>query len=42
MKIRKASITELDQIMKLYGRARTFMAENGNPTQWGTCIPPVL
>lgn len=39
MKIRKASITELEQIMKLYERARTFMAENGNPTQWGNSYP---
>ena len=30
---------DLAQILKIYARAREFMAENGNPTQWGTSYP---
>lgn len=26
-------------MMRVYSRARQFMAENGNPTQWGTEYP---
>jgi RimJ/RimL family protein N-acetyltransferase len=39
MNIRKAEYKDLDTIMKIYGHARQFMAENGNPTQWGTGNP---
>ena len=35
MIIRKSQITDLPKIMQIYERARQFMAENGNPTQWG-------
>ena len=37
---RGANRFELDQIMDIYARARAFMAENGNPTQWGDSYPP--
>ena len=41
MHIRKAQTTELDSIMDIYAHARTFMAETGNPKQWGaTNWPP--
>lgn len=39
MHIRKATIEELDKIMEIYAFARTFMAEHGNPTQWGQNKP---
>lgn len=41
MKIRQASEADLDEMMKIYEYARRFMAENGNPDQWGpTGWPP--
>ena len=40
MEIRKAKLEELDTIMNIFARARAFMAENGNPNQWGTNTPP--
>jgi len=30
---------DFDAILKIYARARRFMAENGNPTQWGSTYP---
>ena len=39
MEIRLANRDELDIIMPLYEKARAFMRENGNPTQWGTTEP---
>lgn len=35
MYIRNANITELDRIMEIYATARDFMAQTGNPKQWG-------
>ena len=32
--IRNAVSSDIDSIMPIYERARRFMAENGNPTQW--------
>lgn len=32
--IRKTEETDIDEMMKIYAYARTFMAENGNPHQW--------
>ena len=32
---------DLKQVMEIYARARAFMAEHGNPNQWGTTNPPV-
>lgn len=41
MQIRKAMETDLDRMMEIYARARKFMAEHGNPNQWGpTNWPP--
>jgi len=38
--IRLAEFTDLSQILTVYASARTFMRENGNPTQWGSHHPP--
>jgi len=39
--IRLASTTDLPRIMQIYAHARQFMAEHGNPRQWGaTNWPP--
>lgn len=38
--IRHGHMEDLDDIMRVYATARTFMAENGNPNQWGTSFPP--
>jgi len=41
MKIRRSSGRDLDRIMEIYGLARRYMAEHGNPDQWGpTNWPP--
>ena len=41
MEIRKATERDLERIMDIYAHARSFMAEHGNPTQWGpTHWPP--
>jgi len=40
MYIRKAEISEIDRIMRIYEYARKFMRESGNPEQWGDCHPP--
>ena len=37
--IRPAVHTDLPAILEVYRCARTFMAANGNPTQWGTAYP---
>lgn len=39
MEIRKARLEDLDRILEIYAYARTFMAETGNPTQWGDSYP---
>lgn len=39
MKIRKAALSDIDKIMEIYDHARRYMAENGNPTQWGGSYP---
>lgn len=39
MEVRKAKIEELDEIMGIFAHARKFMAEQGNPNQWGTSKP---
>lgn len=39
--IRKAGLEDLDRIMEIYAYARSFMADHGNPNQWGpTSWPP--
>lgn len=42
MEIRRSTEKDLPVIMEIYRYARTFMAEHGNPNQWGpTNWPPV-
>lgn len=38
-RIRKAVEEDLDTIMEIYKRARSFMAQTGNPNQWGNEKP---
>lgn len=41
MKIRKTTENDVPRIMEIYSHARRFMAEHGNPNQWGpTSWPP--
>ena len=41
MKIRKSTEKDFERIMEIYAFARNFMAEHGNPNQWGpTNWPP--
>jgi len=42
MKIRPSTQADLPAMEELYARARVFMAENGNPTQWGDTYPLAL
>ena len=37
--IKKATLPQLPCIMAIYEKARLFMAQNGNPDQWGTAYP---
>ncbi|MDY3224342.1 MAG: GNAT family protein [Candidatus Faecousia sp.] len=39
--VRPARRSDLRRIEEIYAYARAFMAENGNPNQWGTTHPPV-
>lgn len=39
MKIRKTEIEDLIVLLRLYESARQFMADNGNPGQWGDRYP---
>lgn len=39
MRIRKAVKADLPAIFEIYAHARKFMAENGNPNQWGNIKP---
>ncbi len=38
--IRKAKQEDLPRITDIYAYARQFMAETGNPNQWGKAYPP--
>jgi len=38
--IKQATLSQLPHIMAIYAQARAFMAETGNPDQWGTAYPP--
>lgn len=41
MEVRHSTEQDFDRIMEIYAGARKFMAENGNPNQWGpTNWPP--
>lgn len=37
--IRNASMSDMEDIMRIYEQARIFMAQNGNPNQWKTTYP---
>lgn len=39
MIIKSASIFELDEILKIYSRAREYMKQTGNPNQWKDTNP---
>ena len=39
--VRKAVIGDLKRVEEIYAYARSFMAANGNPNQWGKSHPPV-
>ena len=39
MQIRAAKPSELEEIIRIYSEAREFMAEEGNPGQWGDSYP---
>ena len=39
MEIRKAKSGQLERIMEIYDKARTFMADHGNPNQWVNGYP---
>lgn len=38
--VQQATMKDLDRILEIYAFARKFMAETGNPNQWGTTHPP--
>ena len=41
MTVRKSTPRDIDRMMEIYAHARAFMAEHGNPNQWGpTQWPP--
>ncbi len=37
--IRNAEIKDMPEILRIYETARRFMAQSGNPTQWGDTYP---
>ena len=39
--VRKATWADLPRIEEIYAYARSFMAQTGNPNQWGKNHPPV-
>ena len=39
MEIRPARTEDLDEILKIYDRAKRFMVQTGNPTQWAGGYP---
>lgn len=38
--VRKAAKSDFEEIKRVYGYAREFMKENGNPSQWNNTYPP--
>jgi RimJ/RimL family protein N-acetyltransferase len=40
MQIRKAGPEDCDAMLRIYAQARAFMAQSGNPEQWGDFYPP--
>ena len=39
LRVRKAEVSDYEQIMKIYRFAQDFMIEAGNPNQWGHFYP---
>lgn len=39
MEIRKTDFSDIEDIMKIYARARAFMEKTGNPSQWAGGYP---
>lgn len=40
MTIRKALISDIDEIVRVYSAAREYMRSHNNPSQWGDSYPP--
>ena len=40
MTVRNARRKDFADILRIYARAREYMKQSGNPTQWGTAFPP--
>ena len=40
VRIRRAETADLPEILPIYEKARAYMAQTGNPRQWGTANPP--
>jgi len=40
MEVRHTREEDVSRLMEIYARARHFMSEHDNPTQWGTVWPP--
>ena len=40
--VRKANYTDLERVEEIYRYARQFMADHGNPNQWGKSNPPTV
>ena len=39
MQIRKMTMSDINDVLKIYEKARCFMAETGNPNQWKSSYP---
>ena len=39
MEIRQAKLADVPSIMRIYEKARGFMENSGNPTQWAVGYP---
>ena len=40
LRVEKTRPEQFEQVLRIYDRARHFMAEHGNPNQWGSTNPP--
>ena len=41
MEVRRTQKEDIEAVMNIYETARTFMLENGNPTQWDNSYPNI-
>ncbi len=41
LEIRKAAMTDLNDIMQIYAHAQEYMINSGNPNQWGRTYPNI-